>query len=103
MRPLVIFTGQGIARADGFNLTRRAKALPPIHGLADRLRQSDRQNLDALLELAVQEGSIPTAQLVSSIRALCLKERRSTLNKQAHHDVSMAVAEAAQDRLVLHL
>ncbi len=74
MRPLVIFTGQGVARADGFNLTRRAKALPEFRSILGWVERRDRQNLDALLRAAVVQGA-PPAAWIAGLRALCLKER----------------------------
>lgn len=102
MRPLVVFSGQGVARADGFNLTRRAKALPEFRALLPRMDRSDRQNLDALLRMAVESGT-PPSTWITGLRNLCLKERRTTSRKLAHRGTFQALAEAAASRLVVHL
>jgi hypothetical protein len=73
MRPLIVFTGQGIARGDGFNLTRRAKALDELRPFVERVERSDRQNLDALLATAfASEDVVPAARIVSALRTLGL-------------------------------
>lgn len=102
MRPLVIFTGQGVARADGFNLTRRVKGLPEFRSILSRVARHDRQNLDALLRAAVAHGA-PPAAWIGGLRALCLKERRTTLRKTIHRDLFGAISEASQRRVVVHL
>ncbi len=101
MRPLVVFSGQGVARADGFNLTRRAKALSELRPLLARLERADRQNLDALIQAAVVAGS-PPIDWVRGLRELCLKERRSTHRKLAHRDTLAAIAAASAGRVVVH-
>ena len=101
MRPLVVFSGQGVARADGFNLTRRAKALPELRPLLTRLGRADRQNLDALIEAAVASGA-PPIEWVRGLRELCLKERRSTHRKLAHQETLGAVAATSVGRVVVH-
>lgn len=101
MRPLVVFSGQGVARADGFNLTRRAKALPELRPLLTRLERSDRQNLDALVQAAVAAGT-PPIEWVRGLRELCLKERRSTHRKLAHQETLAAIAAASTGRVVVH-
>lgn len=103
MRPLIVITGQGIARADGFNLTRRMKATPRLATLTAAVRRKDRQNLDALLEACAAGGPESVATVVQDLRAICLKERRATLRKTAHHGVFEALADAAGQRLVTHL
>ena len=103
MRPLVVFTGQGIARADGFNLTRRLKALPQLAGIGVALARGDRQNLDTLIASQASRGDAARNDLLRAIRALCLKERRSTLRKTAHRDVFAALAASAAERVVVHL
>lgn len=103
MRPLIVITGQGIARADGFNLTRRMKATPRLAALTAAVRRKDRQNLDALLEACAAGGPEAVAAVVQDLRAICLKERRATLRKTAHHGVFEALADAAEQRLVAHL
>jgi hypothetical protein len=103
MRPLVVFTGQGLARADGFNLTRRLKALPQFAGMGAELARGDRQNLDTLIETWARRGETPLADLLRAIRALCLKERRSTLRKKTHREVFAALAAISGDRVVIHL
>jgi hypothetical protein len=102
MRPLVVFSGQGVARADGFNLTRRAKALPEFRTMLARMERSDRQNLDAILMTAVRSGA-PSASWIASLRALCLKERRTTMRKVAHRGTFEAIAAEARRRVVVHL
>jgi hypothetical protein len=103
MRPLVVFTGQGIARADGFNLTRRLKSLPQLARLGESLPRGDRQSLDAILAEQALLGEPAIEDLLRALRALCLKERRSTLRKSAHHGVFSALGAAASARVVVHL
>jgi len=103
MRPLIVITGQGIARADGFNLTRRMKATRRLAALTTAVRRKDRQNLDALLEACAAGGAEAVAMVVHDLRAICLKERRTTLRKTAHQGVFAALADAATQRLVVHL
>jgi hypothetical protein len=103
MRPLAVFTGQGIARADGFNLTRRLKAVPTLAGIAASLRRGDRQNLDVLIASRARYGDAAMADLLRAIRSLCLKERRSTLRKTNHRDVFAAFAASAAERVVVHV
>lgn len=103
MRPLIVITGQGIARADGFNLTRRMKATKHLAELTSAVRRRDRQNLDALLEACAAAGAEAVATVVHDLRAICLKERRTTLRKTAHQGVFAALADAATQRLVVHL
>lgn len=96
-------TGQGVARADGFNLTRRMKGTRRLAALTADVRRRDRQNLDALLEACAAGGSDAIAEVLRDLRAICLKERRTTLRKTAHHEVFAALAAAAESRLVVHL
>lgn len=103
MRPLIVITGQGIARADGFNLTRRMKATPRLAALSALVRRKDRQNLDALLEACAAGGPEDLAAVLQDLRGICLKERRATLRKTAHHGTFAALAEASAQRLVAHL
>lgn len=103
MRPLVVFTGQGIARADGFNLTRRLKALPQLAALGEGLARGARQNLDAIIAAQAVAGDLALANLLRAVRTLCLKERRSTLRKATHREVFACLAAAAAERPVLHL
>lgn len=102
-RPLLVVTGQGVARADGFNLTRRMKGTPVLGALTADVRRRDRQNLDALLEACVAGGADALAEVLRELRTICLKERRRTLRKTAHHEVFAALAAAAEQRLVVHL
>ena len=103
MRPLIVFTGQGLPRADGLNLTRRMKATSRLAALTGDVRRKDRQNLDALLEACAAGGDEALAEVLQDLRAICLKERRATLRKVAHHGVFEVLAEAAAQRLVAHL
>jgi hypothetical protein len=103
MRPLIVLTGQGVARADGFNLTRRTKAIARVDLFTAAVQRRDRQNLDVLLESCAAAGDDALDELLRGMRAICLKERRSTGRKTAHRDVFAALAEAAASRLVLHL
>jgi len=103
MRPLIVLTGQGIARADGFNLTRRMKAIPGVSVFTSDVQRRDRQNLDVLLETCAAAGGDVLDNVLRGMRAICLKERRSTRRKIAHHGLFAALAEAAERRLVLHL
>lgn len=103
MRPLVVYTGQGIARADGFNLTRRLKSLPQLARLGESLPRGDRQSLDAIVAERALLGAAALEDLLRALRALCLKERRSTLRKSAHHGVFAALGAAASARVVLHV
>ncbi|MFN8603488.1 MAG: hypothetical protein U0842_23690 [Candidatus Binatia bacterium] len=102
-RPLLVVTGQGVARADGFNLTRRMKGTRRLAALTADVRRRDRQNLDALLEACAAGGTDAIAEVLRDLRAICLKERRTTLRKTAHHEVFAALAAAAETRLVAHL
>lgn len=102
-RPLLVVTGQGVARADGFNLTRRMKGTPRLAALTADVPRRDRQNLDALLEACVAGGPDALAEVLRDLRTICLKERRATLRKTAHHEVFAALAAAAEKRLVAHL
>lgn len=103
MRPLVVFTGQGVPRADGLNLTRRMKATARLAALTGDVRRKDRQNLDALLEACAAGGEDALDLVLSDLRAICLKERRTTLRKLAHRSFFEVLAEAAESRLVVHL
>lgn len=103
MRPLIVLTGQGMARADGFNLTRRMKALPLFAELTAAVARKDRQNLDVLLEACGAAGADALDRIVRELRTICLKERRSTQRKAAHQGVFAALAKVAASRLVLHL
>jgi hypothetical protein len=103
MRPLIVFTGQGVARADGFNLTRRMKAVPALARAANTVGRKDRQNLDALLEACAAAGAEALDDALRTMRAICLKERRTTERKSAHREVFAALAEAARQRVVVHL
>jgi len=103
MRPLIVISGQGIARADGFNLTRRMKATPRLATLTADVRRKDRQNLDALLEACAAAGPEDLVSVLQDLRGICLKERRATLRKTAHHGTFAALAEAGSQRLVAHL
>jgi hypothetical protein len=103
MRPLVVFTGQGVPRADGLNLTRRMKATPRLAALTSDVRRKDRQNLDALLEACAVGGDEAIDEVLHDLRAICLKERRSTMRKTVHRDFFEVLAEAATSRLVAHL
>lgn len=102
-RPLLVVTGQGVARADGFNLTRRMKATRRLAALTADVRRRDRQNLDALLEACAAGGDDALAEVLRDLRTICLKERRTTLRKTAHHEVFAALGAAAETRLVAHL
>ena len=102
-RPLLVVTGQGVARADGFNLTRRMKATRRLAALTADVRRRDRQNLDALLEACAAGGPDALAEVLRDLRTICLKERRTTLRKTAHREVFAALAAAAASRLVAHL
>lgn len=102
-RPLLVVTGQGVARADGFNLTRRMKGTRRLAALTADVRRRDRQNLDALLEACVAGGPEALAEVLRELRTICLKERRRTLRKTAHHEVFAALASVAEQRLVAHL
>lgn len=101
-RPLVVFSGQGVSRADGFNLTRRAKALPAFAEHVRRLERCDRQNLDAVLHAAVG-AEVPPVDWIQAFRTLCMKELRRTFSKTTHRELFELVAGAAQSRLVVHL
>src|SRR5262245_54446563 len=103
MRPLIVFSGQGIARADGFNLTRRLVA-SGVGGVArSELARGERHNLDAIVEACARDGAVAFDDLLRALRSLCLKERRSTLRKVAHREVFELLAEQASQRLVVHL
>jgi hypothetical protein len=102
-RPLLVVTGQGVPRADGFNLTRRMKGTRRLAALTSDVRRRDRQNLDALLEACVAGGPDALAEVLRELRTICLKERRTTLRKSAHREVFAALAVAAEQRLVAHL
>ena len=103
MRPLVAFTGQGVARADGFNLTRRLKALAGVDAVLAAVPWKDRQNLDELFAACGALGRDELDELVRAARAMCLKERRATQRKVAHRALFETLAEVAQTRLVVHL
>ncbi|MEW6272974.1 MAG: hypothetical protein AB1689_27165 [Thermodesulfobacteriota bacterium] len=103
MRPLIVLTGQGVARADGLNLTRRTKAIARVDVFASSVERRDRQNLDVLLERCASAGDGMLDEVLRGMRAICLKERRSTARKAAHHGLFAALAEVAESRLVLHL
>lgn len=102
-RPLLVVTGQGVARADGFNLTRRMKATRKLAGLTADVRRRDRQNLDALLEACAAAGADALGEVLHDLRTICLKERRTTLRKATHREVFAALADAAVQRVVAHL
>ena len=48
-RPLVVVTGQGLARADGVNLARRIASLEPVTGIRPSVEWRRRRDLDALV------------------------------------------------------
>jgi hypothetical protein len=103
MRPLVVFTGQGIPRADGLNLTRRMKGTPRLAALTADVRRKDRQNLDALLEACAAAGDDALTEVLQDLRVICLKERRATLRKSTHRGVFEVLSAVAEQRLVAHL
>ena len=102
MRPLVVFTGQGVARADGFNLTRRVKSLGPFATQFLEVPWRDRQNLDELFRSCGRDGEL-VDELIRETRAICLKQRRTTQRKTAHRALFQTLAAAARHRLVVHL
>lgn len=103
MRPLLVFSGQGLARADRVNLVRRLKMSTDLGPLFSRLPWRDRQNLDELVAVAAAQGPASLDLLVAVTRSICLKERRSTERKFAHRALLGALAAEADRRLVVHL
>jgi hypothetical protein len=103
MRPLIVLTGQGVARADGLNLTRRVKSLPGFTELFEQVPWRERQNLDELIATCGSVDASALPRLVQAIRAICLKERRATERKRSHRDMLAVVAAVAEHRPVLHL
>lgn len=105
MRPLVVFSGQGLALADRFNLTcHLAKALAkraPKGKLLALLRRES--TLDDVFTKARGTGGEPMLQeLVVLTRELCSRERDKPDHPQ-HREVFEALREQACHRAVVHL
>ncbi len=102
-RPLVVFTGQGLARADGVNLVRRIRALDVVASRIATVPWKDRQNLDEIVYAVANAGDDALDALIAAMRSMCLHERRRSRRHTTHHAVLLALAERARERLVVHL
>ena len=101
-RPLVVLTGQGIARADGVNLARRVATVEPVSDLRASVEWRRRRDLDALVEAAVAAGGEVARRTFEELRLACRKERRSLARKTAHHCLFGLLKDVSVERPVLH-
>jgi len=102
-RPLVVFSGQGLARADGVNLPRRLKAIESLEPALSGVEWRSRQDLDAMVQACASHGEESLRRMLEELRQVCRKERRSTARKVSHQALFEALAEIAVDRVVVHL
>ena len=102
-RPLVVVTGQGLARADGVNLARRIASLEPVTGIRPSVEWRRRRDLDALVAAGVATGGDVARRMFEELRLACRKERRSLARKAAHQALFGILRELSAERPVVHL
>ena len=102
-RPLVVLTGQGLARADGVNLARRIAAVEPVTEIRPSVEWRRRRDLDALVAAGVAAGSDVARRMFEELRLACRKERRSLARKTTHQALFEILRAISVERPVLHL
>ena len=102
MRPLVVLTGQGISRADGFDLERELR-----DAIEEEVRRCfdlprDSRTLDDVFSAARRHSMQYLEALVRATRRTCIAARESGV--RAHHrEVFGALRDAAANRVVVHV
>src|SRR6266478_3485395 len=102
MRPLVVLTGQGISRADGFDLERELRDAieEEVTRCFDLPRDSG--TLDDVFSAARRHSMQYLEALVRATRRTCIAARESGVH--AHHrEVFGALRDAAANRVVVHV
>jgi len=102
-RPLVVVTGQGLARADGVNLARRLAAIEPVTEIRPTVEWRRRRDLDALVAAGVEAGGDVARRMFEELRLACRKERRSLARKTAHQSLFTILRDLSVERPVVHL
>lgn len=104
MRPLVVFTGQGLALADDFNLTKILRNDPQLEAECFNLvPEAERNDLDAVFRACGGKGARAYDLLINRTRKICFERRQSDQPLPQHRALLAALAKAATERLVLHL
>ena len=105
MRPLVVYSGQGLALADGFDLV-RAKLWTQPELMAEcfsLVPERQRADLDAVLLACGSAGDRPLDLMMKALRAACFAERRARRELPHHRAIFNLLAREAQHRVVLHV
>lgn len=102
MRPLVVFTGQGLSLADGFNLTERLKAEPGARRFFERVPAKVPLD-DVFSATRAEGGDDEITRLARITRRICMEARALDRHRDQHRQVFRLLREAAGHRVILHL
>jgi len=105
MRPLVVYSGQGLALADGFDLVRAKLWTQPelMTECFSLVPERQRADLDAVLLACGSAGDRPLDLMMKALRAACFAERRARRELPHHRAIFEPLAREAQRRVVLHI
>lgn len=103
MRPLVVYSGQGLALADSFDLVARLQAQPELmRECFSLVPEHQRRDLDAVLLAGGTAGKRPLDLMMAALRPECFAERRARPAWAHHRAIFELLAREARSRVVLH-
>ena len=103
VRPLIVFTGQGLAKADGFDLTDRLQREPGLNDCFGVHGREPHVDLDEVFSACGRAGNERFDRLIRTTRLMCMAERATARTRSTHVGLFRLLAEIAQERPVLHL
>lgn len=103
VRPLIVFTGQGLAYADGFELTERLRGLPALTDCFEVHGAQYPDDLDHVFSASGRAGDPAFDRLILATREMCIAERATALTRPVHSALFATLAGAARSRPVVHL
>lgn len=101
--PLIVLTGQGLAKADGFDLVARLQAEPEWHDAFFVYGREQSDDLDHVISAYRAAGEERLRTFIDRIRLECRIEREKTATKPNHQGIFKILATLAHHRAVLHL